>query len=157
MLEAKRKTLKASGWGNKPHQGVTLTRDEVDKSWANGGFGTSCPDQLSAAVWYVLALHFGFRACHESRQMRMGDVIVHVDDRGDKYLEFVERLTKTRCGSGNSWDFNPKAWLTSGELCPVYLYQVYNQRKPPKMLAEGMPFYLATNHMRRARRQQDLV
>lgn len=87
MLEAKRKMLKASGLGNKPNKAIALSKDELEQLWERGGFGTSTPEQLTATIWYVLSLHFGFRACHESRQLKMGDIIVQRDSKGDKYLD----------------------------------------------------------------------
>lgn len=150
MVEAKRKLLKASGLGNKPNRAVCLSKDEIELLWSAGGFGTETPEQLTASVWYLLSLHFGFRGCHESRQLLMGDIEVKSDSKGDRYLEFSERLSKTRSGKGKPRAFNPKAWASGGPRCPVYIYEAYNAKKPQKMLQEGKPFYLAVNHMRKA-------
>lgn len=149
MLEAKRKSLKALGKGNKPNQCFALTGDELESLWENGGFGDSNPEELTAAVWFVLSLHFGFRGSHESRQLKVGDIIEREDSKGDRYLEVNERLTKTRVGCGNTRSFNPKAWETGGRRCPVNIYQAYTSRKPIQMKEEGRPFYVAINHMRR--------
>lgn len=100
-------------------------------------------------MWYLLSLHFGFRGSHESRQLKMGDVILKEDSKGEAYLEFSERLSKTRKGSGDTRAFNPKAWACGSDRCPVYIYNVYNSRKPKHMLADGKPYYLAINHMRK--------
>lgn len=149
MLEAKRKALKASGMGNKPNKAISLSREEVEQLWSNGGFGLNTPEQLTASMWYSLSLHFGFRGSHESRQLLMGDIVMKVDTKGDCYMEFSERLSKTRCGNGNTRAFNPKAWQVGGPRCPVLIYNAYNERKPKHMLEHGKPFYLAINHMRK--------
>lgn len=149
MVEYKRKSLKAAGMGNKPNQAIPLTSEELEILWNNGGFGDSNPQELTAAMWYLLALHFGFRGSHETRQLKMGDIELKEDAVGDHYLEFSERLSKTRQGTGNNRAFNPKAWAKGGRDCPVRIYNEYTKRKPEKMLAAGQPFYLAINHMRK--------
>ena len=45
---------------------------------------------------------FGFRGSHESRQLTWGDVELEEDENGLEYLEFSERLTKTRTGGGGT-------------------------------------------------------
>lgn len=149
MIEAKKKLLKGSGLGNKPNAAVALTENEVDLLWRNGGFGEDTPEKLTASVWFLLSLHFGFRGAHKSRQLLMGDILVKKDENGDKYLEVVERLSKTRIGVGNPRQFQPKVWGVGGDRCPVRIYEMYNSRKPLAMLEEGKPFYCAINHMRR--------
>lgn len=149
MIEAKRRSLKALGKGNKPNKSIALTSKEVDILWENGGFGYDNPEQLTATVWFLLSLHFGFRGAHDSRQLKMGDIDRREDANGDTYLEVNERLSKTRVGAGNPRSFNPKAWGTGSPRSPVRIYDAYNMRKPLKMLETGKPFYLAVNHMRR--------
>lgn len=131
MIEAKKKYLEAGGLGNRPNKAIALTEEELETLWTNGGYGDETPEQITASVWFLLSLQFGFRGAHESQQLLMGDIVIKRDENGDKYLECVERLTKTRIGIGNNQlAFNPKAWATGGPRCPVRIYQAYNAGKP---------------------------
>ena len=66
---------------------------------------------------------FGFRGSHESRQLTWGDVELKEDENGVEYLEFSERLTKTRTGGGDSRAFRPKMFAVGGDRCPIELYK----------------------------------
>ena len=48
--------------------------DEEDTFFEAGEFGDSNPVALQRTVWWLLSLHFGFRARDESRKLRWGDV-----------------------------------------------------------------------------------
>ena len=82
MVEAERHLLKASGIGNKPNKVDPLTDEEIEKLWQDGGFGIKEPNELSAATWYLLALNFGLRGCHECRQLKLGEIQTKEDTDG---------------------------------------------------------------------------
>ena len=74
VLSAKRRQLVIEhGKGNRPQAARELTEAEEDKLFAEcGEFGTSNPTALQRTLWWVIALHFGFRARDESRRLKWG-------------------------------------------------------------------------------------
>ncbi|KAK2557412.1 hypothetical protein P5673_020529 [Acropora cervicornis] len=75
VLAAKRKSLiHEHGKGNKPQAATALEDEEEDALFEIGEFGDSNPVSLQRTVWWLLSLHFGFRARDESRKLRWGDV-----------------------------------------------------------------------------------
>ena len=73
VLAAKRKSLiHEHGKGNKPQAATALEDEEEDALFEIGEFGDSNPVSLQRTVWWLLSLHFGFRARDESRKLRWG-------------------------------------------------------------------------------------
>ena len=143
-LAAKRKKLKADGKGNLPRKSSAITEDDEKKLVDCGQLGTSTPDAIINTVWYNMTKLFGLRGSNEHHQMTWGDVVVKEDQRGE-YLEYNERITKTRKGEpGNTRKFPPKAYATPGhpEICPVRVFKEYDSRRPQKMKLPTSPFYL---------------
>ena len=154
VKRAKLKVLKADGKGNRPNRSAAISREEEDKLYETGQLGYSTPMSLLRTVWMLTTMLFGHRGRNESRQMLWGDVKLKKDENGREYLEFNERLTKTRDGSGEggSRPFCPKAFENreTPERCPVTAYKEYAKRRPTGMLDPASPFYLAVNHQRKA-------
>ena len=100
VLAAKRKSLiHEHGKGNKPQAAMALEDEEEDALFEIGEFGDSNPVSLQRTVWWLLPLHFGFRARDESRKLRWGDVQLQQDKDGEEMLVWLaERGTKTRHG-----------------------------------------------------------
>ena len=71
-----------------------------------------------------------------------------MDSKGQEFLEFQERLTKTRQGNSNTRAFAPKAFAnpTNKERCPVEAYKLYRQHRPSQFNHLDSPFYVAINH-----------
>ena len=109
VLHAKRKDLKSQGKGNTPNRAGFLTAADEEKLWEAGALGSSDPETLLHTVWFTFSKCFGFRGCQEFRQLKWGDIAKKQDDNGDTYLEWNERLTKTRAGnSSHQRAFPPK-------------------------------------------------
>ena len=71
VLVAKRKSLvHEHGKGNKPQAATALEDEEEDALFTTGEFGDSNPVSLQRTIWWLLSLHFGFRARDESRKLR---------------------------------------------------------------------------------------
>ena len=88
-------------------------------------------------------MHFGLRCCKEHKDICWGDVKVKETADGEEYLEFNERLIKTRTGSDcrDVRAMLPKMFATDGsEKDPVVVYKFYAQR-PEKMNEGDSPFY----------------
>lgn len=146
------KKLKAAGKGNRPNRTLPISLAEEEKMWASGQLGSHEPMALTQAVWYTLSMSFGLRGRHEARQMMWGDVALKVDSDGKEYLEFSERLTKTRTGAEGTGTraFSPKAFPGDDqEKCPVHLYKEYARRRPSTFCKPDSPFFLSVNHKRK--------
>ena len=61
----------------------------------------------------------------------------------------AERGSKTRQGDGHYRAFNPKAYTTENEHCPVRLYLKLVSHRPEEMKRPEAPFFLAINHNRK--------
>ena len=153
VLAAKRKSLiHEHGKGNKPQAATALEDEEEDALFEIGEFGDSNPVSLQRTVWWLLSLHFGFRARDESRKLRWGDVQLQQDKDGEEMLVWLaERGTKTRHGQekGHQRAFQPKVYATKTERCPVKFYKTFKSHRPVES-----PFYLA---VRQNRSSQDQV
>ena len=98
VLAAKRKSLiHEHGKGNKLQAATALKDEEEDALFEIGEFGDSNPVLLQRAVWWLLSLHFGFRARDESRKLRWGDVQRQQDKDGEEMLVWHFRLTTKNC------------------------------------------------------------
>ena len=60
--------------GNRPQAARELTHEQEDKLFRLDKFGASNPVALQRTVFWLLSLHFGFRARDESRRLKWGDV-----------------------------------------------------------------------------------
>ena len=81
LLSAKRRQPVVKGKGNKPNAARELTEGKEDKLFECGEFGTSNPTVLQRTLWWIIALHFGFRARDESRRLKWGDVTLEKDPK----------------------------------------------------------------------------
>lgn len=64
-------------------------------------------------MWLNMTLHFGLRGRQEHTSMLWGDLQLSTDAKGEEFVEFNERATKTRQGaSRDSRPFHPKMYAT---------------------------------------------
>ena len=101
VLSAKRRQLVVEhGKGNKPNAARELTEGEEDKLFECGEFGTSNPTVLQRTLWWIIALHFGFRARDESHRLKRGDATLEKDPEteNDILMWRYERGSKMRQG-----------------------------------------------------------
>ena len=148
VLAARRKQLVKKGLGNKPCTTRSLTENEIDKLYDVQYFGLLNPVALQRNVWWVLTISFGFRGRDEARKLLFGDVILGYDaDCEKQYLEWnVLRGSKTFSGEIASCrdkqrTFNPKIFETSGERCPINIYQEFVRHRPTDALKNDSPFF----------------
>ena len=136
---------------NRPHAAKELSDAEEDLLFRSGQFGDENPEALQRTVWWLLALHFGFRARDESRKLKWGDTVLQKDTKtGNEVLIWKsERGSKTRRGNGDTRAFNPTAHATNNERCPVHFYKKFRSHRPAEMNEADSPFYLAINYRRR--------
>ena len=149
VLTARRKQLTKLGKGNKPNATRALTEKEVDLLYSSNYFGSSTPMSLQRTIWWIITTNFGHRARNEARQLLFGDIKIKISE-GNEYLEWdTERATKTRDGSvpmGHKRAFNPTAFATETERCPVSLYKKFISHRPDNMCQDASPLFLAINY-----------
>lgn len=151
LLSKKKQLVVEDAKGNRPQAAKELTEAEEDLLFRSGEFGDHNPDALQRTIWWLLALHFGFRARDESRKLKWGDIVLQTDNEtGNEVLVWTsERGSKTRHGNGHRRAFNPTAQATNTERCPVRYYKAFKSHRPAEMNSSDSPFYLAINHRRK--------
>lgn len=147
VLSSRRKELTKMGKGNKPNAARAITAEEVDLLFKSKYFGVNNAVSLQRTVWWYLTQHFGHRARDEGRQMQFGDVKIEKDfSTGCEYLVWLtERSTKTRNGErplGHKRSFNPKAFATGTDRCPVKIFKEYVSHRPTEMCKDDSPLFL---------------
>ena len=151
VLAARRKQLVKLGKGNKPNAARPLTNDEVAYLYKNGYFGPNNAVTLQRALWWEFTTHFGHRARDEARQLNFGDIKVLKEfNTNVEYLIWdTERSTKTRDGArpmGHKRAFDPKAYATGNERCPVELFRLFVSHRPVSMCKDDSPLFLAVKY-----------
>ena len=151
LLSKKKQLVFEEAKGNRPHAAKELSNIEEDLLFRTGEFGAENPEALQRTVWWLLALHFGFRARDESRKPKWGDIVLQTDNEmGEEFLIWKsERGSKTRRGSGDTRAFNPTAQATNNERCPVFYCKEFKSHHPEEINSADSPFYLAINYRRR--------
>ena len=115
--------MKSKELGNRPHSADTLTHEHLESLWEKGLIGKDNAKSLQCGVYVYFTQCFGFRGSHESRQLCWDDVTMK-SDRDGRYLEFNERLTKTRTAETSKCStrkFMPKIFTNTvnAERCPA--------------------------------------
>lgn len=110
VLQSKRKLLKGEGKGNKPNKADYLDNEMINELWDCKELGDHSPKSLLNTIFFYFTIGFGFRGCNENKQLKWGDITLKEANDGTEYLDFQERLTKTRNGMQGSTvrHFHPK-------------------------------------------------
>ena len=133
------------GFGNKPKATRELEPEELDILYNDGYFSTEAAEPLQRGMWWVLSLHFGFRARDEARKLCCGGVVLDGNEP-NQYLRWnAERGTKTRQGDENDTprSYQSKAYATNNNRCPVLYYLAFRAHRPEDMCLPNSPFFLA--------------
>ena len=149
VLAARRKQLTKNGLGNRKNAARALDEDEVERLFTSNYFGSQSPVALQRTVWWFITQHFGHRARDEGRQLQFGDINVE-NVNGSEYLVWLtERSTKTRNGErplGHKRPFNPKAFATGDNRCPVFFFKEFVSHRPKNMCREDSPLFLQVRY-----------
>ena len=148
VLEMRRKQLKQGGLGNRPNRAEPLSAEQEQRLWDCGQLGTESAEPLQNAVWFFVTKLLGLRGSHEARQLQWGDLSMQNDENGAEFLEFNERVTKTRTGnSAHLRPFAPKIFPNIGnpQKCPVRAYKLFREHRPNAMMTDSAPFFLGIN------------
>ncbi|XP_071135768.1 uncharacterized protein KIAA1958-like [Mytilus edulis] len=148
VLSAKRKHLKSQGLGNKKMKADPFSSSEIDMLFEQNLLGTGNPEALLNTIWLNNTLHFGMRGRKEHTDMLFGDIKMMTTASGEQYLEYNERLTKTRTGHSDSRAFAPKMFATpDNPRCPVNAFKQYICHRPEDALTPDSRFYLSIKRM----------
>ena len=152
LASRRRQLLRHFGKGNRPNAARPLTDAEEDLMFERGEFGQQDPEVLQRTVWWLLSLHFGFRARDESRKLKWGDVKLQINgETGNEELVWIaERGSKCRSGEGPGRPFCPTAQASNNTRCPVFFYKAFRSHRPTEMNKPESPFYLAIKYKRKA-------
>ena len=149
VINAKTKELKKMGKGNKPNKAQPLSDDEVNKLYETGQMGLQHPESLLRMLWFLNTVHFGMRTVTEHVNMKWGDIKLCTTNTGNEYLQYAERITKTRTGENpaNIRDVPPKSWKNTADpsRCHVEAFKKYRDLRPPTYSSDTDPFYISTN------------
>ena len=148
VLATRRNELMAKGKGNKPQKAQPLTKEQENRLFLSGQMGLHSPQALVNFLWYGMVKGFGMRGCHECKQLMWGDVTL-IEDEDRSYLEWNERLTKTRTGTGRHYRaFVPKIFANVGnpKRCLVEAFKLFQQKRPKETLAPNWKFFLQIKH-----------
>ena len=151
LSSRKGQLLRDFGKVNRPQAARHLTDAEEDLMFERGEFGDQDPEVLQRTVWWLLSLHFGFRARDESRKLRWGDVKLQINaETGNEELVWTaERGSKCRNGEGPGRPFCLIAQASNNARCPVFFYEAFRSHRLTEMNEQESPFYLAINHKRK--------
>ena len=151
LSSRKRQLLRDFGKGNRPQAARPLTNAEEDLMFERGEFGDQDPEVLQRPVWWLLSLHFGFRARDESRKLKWGNVKLQSNgETGNEELVWTaERGSKCRNGEGPGRPFCPTAQASNNARCPIFFYKAFRSHRPTEMNNPESPFYLAIKHKRK--------
>ena len=144
VLAAKRKALVKSGYGHKSNATRPLTDAEEDLLWAQGFFGDDNPNSLLNGVWWLLSLHYGFRARHEQKQLKWVDIQYMVTG-AEVVVWAIERAKKKKQGTVSE-NPQPNVYSTGTERCLVKLFKSYRDHRPKTCLKATDPFFLQVDH-----------
>ncbi|VDI15478.1 Hypothetical predicted protein [Mytilus galloprovincialis] len=151
-LSAKKVQLKKLGKGHKPNASKAVSKDEEDLLWEQGQLGDGTPRILIFSLWYYFTKCFGLRGRNEHRQLQLGDILMKKDPVDNRqYLEFSERLTKTRDGTKGKENrkVKPRMYENKSDRCPIRLFKAYLLRRPENVMEPESPFYLTCIPMER--------
>ena len=148
-LASRRRELKKLGKGNKPNATRPLSDEEVNHLFNVGYFGTSDAVALQRTLWWIfLTKQFGHRARDEARQMKFGDLEISEEfpSRREYLIWVTERSSKTRTGEkpmGHNRKFDPKAFATRNERCPVAIFRKFISHRPSSANKPDQPLFFS--------------
>ena len=104
-----------------PNATRSLTEEE-EKPLQSGACGGENPVALQRTMWWILSLHFGFRAHDECGKLCWGDISLQTDpiqDGREMLVWLNERGTKTCKGkeNGHRHPFSPNPYATNTQRC----------------------------------------
>lgn len=101
------------GKSNKPNKAQALTEEEVDRLFETSQMGMQHPYALLRMLWFFNTVHVGMRIVTEHVKMKWRDIKLCAGKTGAEYLQYSERVTKSRTGTnpGNIREVPPKAMV----------------------------------------------
>ena len=137
--------------GNKPNAARARSTKEVDFLFQCEYFGMKTPVSLHQTVWWFITRHFSHHARDKGRQTQFGDLKIEKDfTSGCEYLVWLtERSTKIRNSErplGHKRLFNPRAFATGNERCPVKFSKEFVSHHPTEMCKDDSFLFLQVHY-----------
>ena len=152
-LVAKKQDLKQQGLGRRENKALPVTEEEENLLWEKKQLGTDRPTSLQFTVFFMLSKGMGFRGREQHRKLRFGDLRRGQNSQGIKYIEFLERDSKTMDGSGKN-DFRstvPRIYSDGTDRDPISIFDKYIEHRPQESCTEESPLYLTPIPAKRLR------
>ena len=91
------KERSAAGIGVESKRAEVISLEEENRLWAKNILGEDSGTQLVETLVYLFGLHFALRGGKEHRRLRCVNprIVLKYDDKGKKYLEYTEGISKT--------------------------------------------------------------
>ena len=156
LLAKKRELVQKHAKGNRIQAARSITPSEEDLLLHTSPWPQPWGVPVQRTVWWLLSLHFGFRARDESRKLRWGDIVLENDPHGGEASVWKEeRGSKTRHGEGiHHRAFNLTAQATYNERCPVNLFKKFSSHRLEKMKHPDLPFFFWLSTIKESRSQK---
>ena len=151
VLDAQMKKSAAIGNVKLPKRSHSISFEDEEQLWRTGTLGSSTPKQLSETLIYELGIHLSLRASKEHRDLEFGEnsqLRLCSDSNGMKYIQYIERCSKTRKFGLKTVAREPKVCRIypnsdKPERCVVALYEKYISKRPESHGLNGhTAFYL---------------
>ena len=135
--------LHGSGLGRQAKHARVLSDDDEDRLWRSGVLGTSSPQTLQNAVFYMVGKAFSLCGGIEMRSLAI--LQVKRFKHPDRYV-YTENVSKTNSGTFRKLHISTKvvpvfACPQVGERCTVYLLDRYLSKLPQEAFTQDV-FYL---------------
>lgn len=136
VLRAQQKVSRENGEIPGKNASRAIPPEVLAKCWEKEVFGKKDPQTLQATVLLNHQIYFGVRAKKETVDTRVGDVSCGPlrSDGLPQYLEYSERVTKTRTGATGQGarESIPRMYPDDArpDRCPVRLFDFFMSKKP---------------------------
>ena len=152
-LKYKQQKLRELGKGSKkqPEPFGKLTLDKVNHLFSAHEMGPYTPMSIINTLCFLFIVHFRLRKAIDHKNLLWGDIKLHTDQNGKKYLIY-EPVDIQNSMAHSKYDHHGNRlciWETPevSERDPVAIYKLYADKRPQNMKYENSPFYLGITSM----------
>ena len=97
-LDVSMKNSAKSGIGLTTKQAEPITSEQENELWEKGVLGLQNPQSLQNALFFMVGMHFALRGGKSHRELTIDNFSIKCDQQGNKFLLYVEGVSKTRQG-----------------------------------------------------------
>ncbi len=111
---------------------LTMRRVDVDRLYACGQLGDSCPESIINTLWLMNTIRLNIKGCKRHTNLKWGDIGLQKSSQGTEMLVY----------HGTNWYVLGDSKEPS--RCFINLYKKYWSMRPHNALSDDSPFYLCT-------------